>query len=108
MFGKERSFRKRGLGTLTSVLLATLLFVMVPTGPVLAQNSPPVAVNDYYTMDEDTVLNVPAPGVLANDSDADSDPLTITRLGGPSRGTLTLSDDGSFTYIPRPDFSGED
>ena len=37
-------------------------------------NTPPVAVDDSYTTDEDTQLDVSAPGVLANDSDADGDP----------------------------------
>ena len=38
--------------------------------------TPPVAVNDAYTTNEDTALTVAAAGVLANDTDADGDPLT--------------------------------
>ena len=34
-------------------------------------NDPPVASNDSFTVDEDTVLSVDAPGVLSNDSDLD-------------------------------------
>src|SRR5207302_1009083 len=34
---------------------------------VAAVNDPPVATADSYTTDEDTALNVPAAGVLAND-----------------------------------------
>src|SRR5439155_9811380 len=35
-------------------------------------NDAPVAVNDSYTTAEDTILNVAASGVLANDSDVGS------------------------------------
>ena len=40
-----------------------------------AVNHPPVAVNDSYSVNEDTVLSVAATGVLANDTDADGDTL---------------------------------
>ena len=59
---------------------------------------------------EDTLLVVAAPGVLANDSDVENDPLTAVLVTGPSNGTLTptLNPDGSFTYTPNPNFSGTD
>src|SRR5262249_41723268 len=50
-------------------------------------NHPPVAVNDSYSTNEDTALTVAAPGVLANDSDADGNPLTAVLVSGPSHGT---------------------
>jgi VCBS repeat-containing protein len=71
-------------------------------------NTPPVAEDDFYNGTEDTLLSVPAPGVLANDSDADGDPLTAILDSGPSNGTLTLNADGSFTYDPDLNFCGED
>ena len=40
---------------------------------VHAVNDAPVAVDDSYSVDEDTPLSVAAPGVLGNDSDADGD-----------------------------------
>ena len=40
---------------------------------VNAINDDPVAVDDAYATDEDTPLVVAAPGVLANDTDADGD-----------------------------------
>src|SRR2546426_2026567 len=43
---------------------------------VTAVNDPPVANNDSYSTNDDTVLTVAAPGVLGNDSDVDGDPLT--------------------------------
>jgi Bacterial cadherin-like domain len=51
---------------------------------VSPNNQPPVAVNDAYSTDEDTPLTVSAPGVLANDTDADGDPLTAVLVSGPS------------------------
>src|SRR5262249_8706938 len=45
-------------------------------------------------------LSVPAPGVLANDTDPDSPTLTAVLVTGPSHGTLTLNANGSFTYVP--------
>ena len=46
--------------------------------------------------------------MLANDTDADGDPLTATLVTGPANGTLTLNADGSFTYTPNADFNGTD
>ena len=71
-------------------------------------NNPPVAADDTYQTDEDTGLTVPASGVLANDTDADGDPLAAILLTSPSHGTLSLAPDGSFTYAPNPNFNGTD
>jgi len=68
----------------------------------------PVANPDEYVMDEDGVLDVPAPGVLANDSDLDGDPLTAILLSNPTSGTLVFNEDGSFVYTPGVDFYGVD
>ena len=53
-------------------------------------------------------LNVSAPGVLSNDTDDDSDPLTAVLDIGPANGSLTLNANGSFDYTPDQDFSGAD
>ncbi|WP_158081014.1 Ig-like domain-containing protein, partial [Pelomonas sp. KK5] len=39
-------------------------------------NSAPVATADHYDIHAGQVLDIPAPGLLANDSDADGDALT--------------------------------
>ncbi len=77
-----------------------------------AQEDPsaPTANDDTYSVDEDAVLNVVAPGVLTNDTDPQGDSLTVLTgsVGGPFNGTVTLNNDGSFSYTPDPDFFGED
>lgn len=73
-----------------------------------AENRPPVAVDDSYGTLEDTVLNIAAPGVLGNDSDPDGDPITAQLVTGPTRGTLTLNANGSFTYTPNANLNGPD
>ena len=65
-------------------------------------NDIPVASPDTYTnaLQEGGTLNVAAPGVLGNDSDADpSDVLEASLVQNVQQGTLTLNKNGSFTYI---------
>jgi len=73
-------------------------------------NYPPAANDDGepYTTDEDTPLTVNAPGVLANDTDANGDDLTAEWVSGPSHGVLDLYEDGSFEYTPDPNYNGPD
>lgn len=68
--------------------------------------SPPVAVADSHQTASGSVLSVPAPGVLANDTDADGDQLTATLAAPPTAGTVVLNPNGSFTYTPGANFVG--
>jgi hypothetical protein len=70
-------------------------------------NDPPVAADDSYDM-YGSSLTVPAPGVLANDTDADGDPLEAVLVDPPDDGLVILNDDGSFTYTPGAGFTGLD
>lgn len=68
------------------------------------ENDPPVANDDNYATDENSVLNVPAPGILANDTDIDL-PDDFLEVGVSSFVTdlgahVTLNADGSLTYDP--------
>ena len=67
-------------------------------------NHPPVAVNDAYTLNENTTLTVAGPGVLGNDSDPDGDALTAVLVTPPAHGTVTLNADGSFSYTPQHNY----
>ncbi|MRS13215.1 MAG: tandem-95 repeat protein [Actinobacteria bacterium] len=71
-------------------------------------NGVPQAVNDAYETARNTTLNVPAPGVLSNDTDADGDPLTATKVTDPSHGSVSFNSNGSFTYVPTTGYSGTD
>ncbi len=75
---------------------------------VTALNDIPMAQNDGYETIGGSVLTVVAPGVLANDTDADSNPITAILVTEPLFGTLTLNPDGSFEYIPVANFAGTD
>jgi len=70
------------------------------TVAIQVTNSPPTANNDTYGVHPGITLNVPAAGVLSNDTDPNGDPLTANLVSGPSHGTLTLNPDGSLTYTP--------
>ena len=71
-------------------------------------NDAPVATDDSATTNEDTALTVTAPGVLANDGDADGDTLSAALVTDVAHGTLALAADGSFTYTPAANFNGTD
>ncbi|MBI5735784.1 MAG: tandem-95 repeat protein, partial [Mycolicibacterium neoaurum] len=68
-------------------------------------NDTPVAVNDTFTANEDSILTG---SVLSNDTDVDGNTLTATTVIGPSHGTLVLNADGSFSYTPDADYAGAD
>src|SRR6185503_8243448 len=93
---------REGGTTLSNIATATISVV-----PVGGGNVAPVAAADAYATNEDQTLNVNASnGVLANDTDANGNPLTAVLASGVSSGTLTLEPNGSFGYTPAPGFSG--
>ena len=67
--------------------------------------TPPIAVADSYNVIWNTTLNVPAPGVLANDTVHIS---LITSHTNPTHGSLTLNLNGSFSYTPNTNYTGPD
>lgn len=77
---------------------------------VTVSNTAPVAVADGpYSATEDVTLTVDAAsGVLANDADADGDALTAAVVTPPTKGSLTLNANGSFTYVPAANATGAD
>lgn len=52
--------------------------------------------------------NVLNGNVLTNDHDPEGKPLTAVRVSGPTKGTLTLNANGTFTYRPNAGFIGTD
>ncbi|WP_281859828.1 cadherin-like domain-containing protein, partial [Litoreibacter halocynthiae] len=69
-----------------------------------AINDGPVAEDDSDVTDEDTPVTV---DLLANDSDADGDDLTVINATVPAnQGTLVDNGDGTVTFTPAPNFNG--
>lgn len=75
------------------------------TVTITITNAAPVARPDAYSGAAGATMVVAAPGVLANDTDADGDALTTQLVGGIS-GSLDLQPNGGFTYTPGGGFSG--
>lgn len=72
---------------------------------VILPNEPPVAEDDFYTMDEGAVL---IGNVGDNDNDLYDDNLTFTTLINALHGTFELQMDGEFIYTPHVYFNGQD
>src|SRR5206468_3338955 len=73
-------------------------------------NDAPVARNDSYSVNEDTILMVPAvSGVLTNDSDADGDALTAVLVSGPTNAlAFTFHTRRSSDLTPATNYFGPD
>ena len=65
----------------------------------------PIAVDDTLTVARDTPGSL---NVLANDSDPDDDPITLTEATDPANGTATCDPGGDCTYTPDAGFVGTD
>ncbi|MCE8546801.1 tandem-95 repeat protein [Ruegeria pomeroyi] len=78
------------------------------TVTVEAVNDPPVANDDTFNGTEDQPITG---SVLTNDTD-DGDinpaPLVVSSYTQPGNGTVTVASNGSFTYTPSQNFSGQD
>lgn len=78
---------------------SVLATVSISVKPV---NAPPVGYDQAVAMAEDTAKSLTLTG-----SDADSDPLTFSVVGGPSHGTLSGTAP-NLTYTPAPNYYGAD
>ncbi len=77
---------------------------------ITGANDPPTAVADSGATNQNSVLFVPAPGVLANDFDIDAGDtpnLFVTAVSGalPSGALRTLNANGSYSYNPNGAFN---
>ena len=76
--------------------------VNVTVNPV---NDAPVAGNDTANAVEDTALTISAATLLANDTDADGNTLSITAVQGATHGTVALVG-GNVVFTPAANYSG--
>ncbi len=87
----------------------------------IVPGTPPVAVNDSYVLNEDSILitndatgnTTPGfvidDGVAANDTDVEGGTLSVTQVSGPQHAAVfQLETDGTFLYRPAPNFFGTD
>lgn len=73
------------------------------------QNTPPVAKPESFSVNAGTSLVLSAGSLLANDTDAEGDPLqigSVSSVGG--NGSVVLQVDGSILYTPNAGFVGTD
>ncbi len=78
----------------------------IVTLQILPVNDPPVAQNDFLVLDQDTSATA---AVLANDTDVDGNPLTISAiLAGALNGSAVVNAGGTITYTPIAGFFGID
>src|SRR2546422_964283 len=90
---------------LTSAAMASSGFAVGPRPEPVRAPLVAVGVDDTPTMKHDRTAVVAAPGVLANDTDADGDALVAALVGSVS-GSLSLDPNGGFRYTPPGGFSG--
>ncbi len=75
---------------------------------VTAENDAPIAGDDEKTTTEDTAVTLTKDDIVTpNDTDVESDTLTITAVGNASNGTVILNNDGTITFTPTQNFNGE-
>jgi len=68
-------------------------------------NTAPVALDDEFITNKNTVLNA---NVGDNDTDVDGPEANYSLVTGPSNGILVFNPDGTFTYTPNLDYVGTD
>lgn len=66
-------------------------------------NCAPDAKNDYATTAYNTAVTI---NVLANDTDANCDPLSISGTPSSAQGTVTVNSNGTLTFTPNAGFTG--
>ena len=65
----------------------------------------PVAYNDTATTTKNTAVNI---DLTANDTDSDSETITVLDVSDPTNGTVVNNNDGTVTYTPNGGYTGTD
>lgn len=88
----------------TSTASATIYVAEPPAPP---PNSVPVLGADTFaSVYRDTPITLAAAALLANDTDADGDVLTIVGAGNPAHGQIIQQPGGSLTFTPAAGYTG--
>jgi hypothetical protein len=83
----------------SSGAVSSKAYIYITVNPV---NDAPVGVDDSYTIDEDTSLILPAPGVLSNDYDVDGDSITLDFVTFPQHGSSWTIGSNGLTVTVNP------
>ena len=75
---------------------------------VVPFNPAPITQGETYETNEDVELVIDTTSLLDNDFDPEGQTLTTSIEIAPARGTLTLNPDGTFRYLPQPNYFGTD
>ena len=97
-FGADSFTYRVNDGTVDADHVATVSLTVSPV------NDPPVAEDDAATTTQGVAVDI---DVLANDTDIESDPLSIASLGAAAHGTTEVVN-GQVRYTPASGFSGVD
>ncbi|PVA11462.1 type I secretion protein [Pelagivirga sediminicola] len=88
-------------GAVTGSMTFTEIETLILPDP----NEAPVTTADTATTEQGEAVDI---AVLANDSDPEGDPLTVTGATDGANGTTTVNPDGTVKYTPTGAFVGED
>jgi gliding motility-associated-like protein len=95
------------------VLVVFLLFYQLVVG-----QTAPVAQIDNYATQTNIAINIDAPGILENDTDADNDALEVIlflvnniafkagKIANFQEGSIVINSNGSFKFIPTTNYNG--
>lgn len=86
----------------------TNYFVDVIFAPTNVTNQPPTATTDSgFATTRDTPITIAASALLANDSDPNGDPLTITGVSGATNGSVNFNaQNNTITFTPTAGYTG--
>ena len=91
-----------------ALILVTIFMIMTPVQLFALQNNAPVAIDDSITGEENREIILTVSDLItSNDSDIDGDTLTFLSVSNPTNGTVTLKENGTISFIPDENFSGE-
>ena len=74
---------------------------------VLSTDNLLLPINNTLITDEDTPLVIAPESLLSNDTDSEGDALTITGVSDAQHGSVVLNNDGTITFTPEENYSGE-
>jgi hypothetical protein len=104
-FVGQRTFSYDIVDSESSLVSAVANVTIIVTAVPAPVKHAPAAVDDNYSITQGGTLQVVAPGLLANDSDPDGDPVGVFGFQG-KPAEVTVGETGDISYQPAPGFVG--